>query len=123
MKKSRKWLYGILLVLGVAFFYALAQSFLEEGQLFLQVAEACEAGTGEKPVQVLGVVAPGSLKRDPEVPVRFQLAGERCRISVQFAGALPDALEESREALVSGILSANVLKADEVVAKCPSKYR
>lgn len=122
MKKKRIF-YLILLILGVALFYGVANSFLQEGELFLQVDQLKSNEWGENRLQVMGKVAQGSLASDPNAQVRFVLEGEQVRLSVHYEGALPAAFEEGKEAVVSGQLHDGLFEATEVVAKCPSKYR
>ncbi len=77
-----------------------------------------------KRLRVAGNVAPGSIKRNGH-RVEFLLVEEGRQISVVYTGTqpLPDTFVDNSQALAEGRLtSAGVFEANQIQAKCASKY-
>lgn len=72
-------------------------------------------------LKVHGWVVPGSVMRY-DGWATFTLTKDRKRLRVRADGPLPDTFCEGRELVVVGVLHGEILEAENVVAKCPSKY-
>jgi len=82
-----------------------------------------------KNMQVHGIVEPGSLEKkivDQQSKQTFVLEMNGKRIHVRHTGPTPDTFKETAEVIAKGqIVNENghyVVEADELTAKCPSKY-
>jgi len=76
-------------------------------------------------VRVGGLIASGSLetKTSPSEH-EFALVGSRRNLVVRYRGSWPDAATEGRELMVDGVLLEDgTVRADRVLAKCPSRYK
>lgn len=90
----------------------------------------------DRPVRVHGFVATGSIERDvPGKQVRFHVQGEAPHAGGEASDTLPvvyqsletpDLFQDGAEVVVEGRFGAtgdpSVLVADNVLAKCPSKF-
>ena len=80
-----------------------------------------------KPMQLHGFVLPGSVKkrldRDAQ-RLEYKFIQTNCgqQLEVHYAGVVPDTFKDGAEVVVKGRLAGNTFEADEVMAKCPSKY-
>ena len=73
-------------------------------------------------IQVRGVLQPGSLV-ETVGNATFTLDGENHSIFVILDGFVPDNMVESEYIIAVGILETiNLIRASEVLVKCPSKY-
>jgi cytochrome c-type biogenesis protein CcmE len=77
-----------------------------------------------KRFRVRGTVQEGSLQQKPgTLDVRFDLVHSAKVITVAYDKPLPDTFKAGIEVIAEGELdSNNVLQAENVIAKCPSKY-
>lgn len=80
------------------------------------------AAYGEQ-VKVSGKVAPGSPQYADGGLLTFTAQGQGKTIKVVHDGVVPDIFKDDVEVVVTGQYgSDNVLVADELLAKCPSKF-
>ena len=103
---------------------------------FQTLAEFQAEGEPGAPARVHGYVAPGSIARDVEAKqVRFAVQNEpphragaaRWVLPVIYAGLdTPDLFKDAAEVIVEGRLDGRgehaIFRADNVLAKCPSKF-
>ncbi len=79
-------------------------------------------------VRLEGLVAPGSVEhREGSRDIRFRVYserdGQRAMVSVQYQGIVPSTFRDCAGVTVRGQLQASgTFVADEIMAKCPSKY-
>lgn len=75
-------------------------------------------------VRIEGLVAPDSIEHRPGTRVfRFRVTRNDAVIPVQYSGIVPDTFRDCAGVTVRGVLQRDGLfMADEIVAKCPSKY-
>lgn len=77
----------------------------------------------ESRVRVSGTVVPGSIVKDNDGGLEFQITDGIQTIDVQYEGIIPDIFADDVEAVVEGIYAKNdVFQADTLLAKCPTKY-
>jgi cytochrome c-type biogenesis protein CcmE len=135
MSKGLQIALGALAVAGLLGWYA-ATNLEEIGtfRYYQTLAEFRAEHAGGAPARVHGYVAPGSIVRDLEArTLRFEVvndpphaggpaAGDRLPV-VYASLEVPDMFKDGAEVVVEGRLSAGeVFAADNVMAKCPSKF-
>lgn len=74
-------------------------------------------------VRVSGMVVPGSIIKDSDGALEFQITDGTQNIDVAYEGIIPDIFADDVEAVVEGVYAKNdVFEADTLLAKCPTKY-
>lgn len=75
-------------------------------------------------VRVEGLVAPNSIQHRPGTrEFRFRVSRNDAVLPVEYSGIVPDTFRDCAGVTVRGVLGSNgVFRADEIIAKCPSKY-
>ncbi len=77
---------------------------------------------GER-VRVSGLVVPGTIVKDNNGNIEFQITDGENNISVKYSGIIPDIFADEVEAVVEGnYTEQKVFDADVLLAKCPTKY-
>ena len=78
--------------------------------------------TGKK-LQVHGYVVPGSIgrKRD-KLEYRFDIQRNGKTMRAFYTGVVPDTFKDDSEVVLTGVLTSDGFMANEMTAKCPSKY-
>lgn len=117
---------GSLLVGAVALtLYALSENI----DLFYTPSEIVEGKQGELPgigqrLRVGGLVVDGSVRRgEDDLAVEFDLMDVGPKITVSYAGILPDLFREGQGIVATGTLvAANRIEAHEVLAKHDEEY-
>jgi len=124
---------GALVVAGLIGWYA-ATNLEKIGtfQYYQSLAEFQKAGADGKPVRVHGYVAMGSIERDvANRQVRFRVVNEPPHKAASptsmpvLYGTLetPDMFKDGAEVVLEGRMAADAtFVADNVMAKCPSKF-
>ena len=75
-----------------------------------------------KVVQILGMVVNGTLSRGNDGITKFELSDGKQALPVLYRGTSVQNLNEGKEVAVQGILSSNIIEANQILVKCPSKY-
>ncbi|MFO8073737.1 MAG: cytochrome c maturation protein CcmE [Polyangia bacterium] len=115
------------LLVGGGLIYLIASSFGDSMVYYKTVEEVLaerERFEG-RPVRVNGLLVDGSVRRKPNSDeFRFDLSKNEKVLSISYSGILPDSMKPGRELVVQGVLQpgADLLMADEILTKCPSKY-
>ncbi|GJM15300.1 MAG: cytochrome c-type biogenesis protein CcmE [Thermodesulfobacteriota bacterium] len=74
-------------------------------------------------VRVSGMVVPGTIMKDTNGALEFQITDGTQTIDVAYEGIVPDIFADDVEAVVEGVYAKNdVFEADTLLAKCPTKY-
>ncbi|MBI2486088.1 MAG: cytochrome c maturation protein CcmE [Deltaproteobacteria bacterium] len=74
-------------------------------------------------VRVSGKVVPGTIRKDIDGSLEFQITDGKQTIDVQYRGIIPDVFRDGVEAIVEGLYTPeNVFNANVLLAKCPTKY-
>lgn len=75
-------------------------------------------------VRIEGLVSPASIENRPGTDeFRFRVNRNHVEVQVHYRGIVPDTFNDCAGVTVRGTLQANGrFEADEIVAKCPSKY-
>jgi cytochrome c-type biogenesis protein CcmE len=74
-------------------------------------------------VRVSGIVVPGTIIKDANNAIEFQITDGTQNVNVTYEGIIPDIFADDVEAVVEGVYAKNdVFEADTLLAKCPTKY-
>jgi cytochrome c-type biogenesis protein CcmE len=80
----------------------------------------------DKEVRVAGKVVPGSITRDERTKevsfVAMDKADPSQTMKVVYDKIVPDTFKDEAEVVVTGTYTNGVFSANEMLAKCPSKY-
>ena len=123
---KKKYIISSLLIC-LVILYLIFTGFKSEGVYYLNVDELLAKNVElNKDVRVSGIVKKGTIKRiDAEKKLYFNLLGDRGKyIEVFYEGIIPDAFKDEVGVIVEGSFNRekNLLKAEVLLAKCPSKY-
>ncbi len=127
LKKKRFILGGLIIVLALS--YLGYTGFKSSATYYYTVSEFTALGDsiyGEN-VRVNGQVVDGSVEQDiTERTLRFiivDLEEDEDSLPIVYQGIPPDTFQAGREVVIEGYLnSSGVFNADNILAKCPSKY-
>ena len=75
-----------------------------------------------KVVQIHGIVVNGTLSRGTDGITKFDISDGIQVLPVIYKGIVVQNLSEGKEVVVQGILSSNIIEANQILVKCPSKY-
>jgi cytochrome c-type biogenesis protein CcmE len=81
-----------------------------------------------KRLQLHGFVVPGSILRKmdrehQQIEYKFQVINCGSTVDARYAGTVPDTFKDRAEVVLKGTLAEGAhFKANEISAKCPSKY-
>lgn len=85
----------------------------------LRSCSACSSQT----VRVAGVVAPNVAKNDATQVVHFTITDSGGSLPVMYSGIIPDIFRPGIQVVVEGHLASGVFQAQNLLAKCPSKFQ
>jgi len=113
------------LVLATVFGVLLYTTLGESMQYYKYVDEVMvspEQWTGKK-LQVHGYVVPGSIgKKRDRLEYQFDIQRNGKTLRAYYNGIVPDTFKNDSEVVLTGELTPNGFVANEMTAKCPSKY-
>ena len=124
-RKKFRFAAGFVVIIGAIFYLAL--SGFQEGKAYYRTLEELDAlgpSVDGKRLRVAGIVSDGSIHRNG-AEVTFQLEQEHRRLQVRYTGdePVPDTFKDGVEAVIEGErLSDGSFQADQIQAKCASKY-
>lgn len=120
--KRMRFLVGLGIV--VAGFWLVVMSGVESGTYFFTVDEAmAHHDLEDRRVRVKGIVVEGTYQNPEGTRLhRFDITENGKVMSVRYEGPIPDVFKEGIEVVAEGRLNGRTLTAQEIVAKCPSKY-
>lgn len=124
-RKRRRLAFAIALVVAGTGGAALVIAALKDNVLYFYspsdvMAKGVQPGIA---FHIGGLVARGSVRREPGGVVQFVVTDGRTRIPVTYTGALPDLFREGQGVVAAGELnSARVFAASEVLAKHDERY-
>lgn len=124
--RARNRLIGISVILLVIAVAVLAGSGALSGSYSTTVSGALKGDNAGKRIKVTGTVVPGSWDKKTN-PMTFKIRDEGKssgpELSVVYSGSPPNTFGNDTVAIVTGTLQGGVLKADDMITKCPSKYQ
>ncbi len=78
--------------------------------------------TGKK-LQVHGYVVPGSIgKKRDKLEYKFNIQRNGKTLTAYYTGIVPDTFKDESEVVLTGVLTKEGFMANDMTAKCPSKY-
>jgi cytochrome c-type biogenesis protein CcmE len=115
---------GIVMLLALSALVGWAMGRPDATAFYMTVSELRAAGSMEpgRSYRVNGVVVPGSVERDG-LETTFAIAEGGARMTVATRAPLPDAFKNGSEVVARGSFDGRLFSADEVLAKCPSKFK
>jgi cytochrome c-type biogenesis protein CcmE len=122
-KTTRVVLSGVVLV--GAFALLLITSMRESVEYFKEVDEVIPQAANwyNKPIQLHGFVVENSIeRRQNTLDYRFKVKNGESEVTATYTGVVPDTFKDGAEVVLKGRLSPAGFEANNVVAKCPSKY-
>lgn len=98
--------------------------FYTPGEIINGKGEQLEKPSVGQRLRIGGMVQTGSVQRDPDtLKVTFRVYDLKGIITVEYEGILPDLFREEQSVVAQGeLVSANVVKAKEVLAKHDETY-
>jgi cytochrome c-type biogenesis protein CcmE len=119
---------GLLLVGGIAYLFASSAGEAFEYYKHVDEVLANPAQWDHKHLQMHGFVVPGSIrqkldKEHSQIEYKFDVVNCGQQMEARYAGTVPDTFKDRAEVVLKGQLSDGRFKADEISAKCPSKYQ
>ena len=124
-KKSRTRLLIATGVIVVVFVIGVVFLVQKQGAYYRQVSDLTSGQYDGKNVKVGGRVIDGTISRD-DTGVHFEiqdLTGKTDTVEVSYSGQMPNTFESGVDVVVIGKYASNVLTADQLQTKCPSKYK
>ena len=113
------------LVLATAFGVLMYSSLGESLQYYKYVDEVVGSQsdwTGKK-LQVHGYVVPGSIgMKRSTLEYRFDIQRNGKTMRAYYTGIVPDTFKDDSEVVLTGVLTKEGFVANDMTAKCPSKY-
>ena len=113
------------LVLATVFGVLLYTTLGESMQYYKYVDEVVgsQADWSGKKLQVHGYVVPGSIgKKRDALEYRFDIQRNGKTMRAFYNGIVPDTFKDDSEVVLTGVLTKEGFVANDMTAKCPSKY-
>lgn len=113
------------LVLATVFGILLYTTLGESMQYYKYVDEVVgsQADWSGKKLQVHGYVVPGSIgKKANALEYRFDIQRNGKTMRAFYNGIVPDTFKDDSEVVLTGVLTKEGFVANDMTAKCPSKY-
>ena len=123
-RKARTRLIVATVVLVAVFAVGVVWVVSAKGAYYRQVSDLSSSMDG-KSVKVGGQVVNGTIERDA-TGVHFtmeDLTGKPTTIKVNFSGQMPATFAAGSQVVVTGKYAGDVIDADQMQTKCPSKYQ
>lgn len=113
---------GILLLISAGLAFDSLTNYLNPYLSVTQVASNLDRYEG-KNIQVMGVVAIGSIIRGDEGITRFAITDGSGSLDVTHVGTLPQNFDQGKDIVVVGTFKGGeAIDASKILMKCPSKY-
>lgn len=121
MSKSM-YIVGVLLIAGFA---VLGAREMINAQMPYAMTVAEVRSAGDRPVQFMGSILRGRARYDEKTDeLSFVLSDkDGNKLTVRYHGVEPAGFDNADKAVVRGVYNGGELAADQVLLKCPSKYR
>ena len=119
-----KWLYvlGVVLIAGFA---AINMAEMARTRMAYVASVSEVRARDNQPVQFMGSIVRGKTSYDDQADeLVFRLAdGKGASLAVRYNGVKPANFDGAAKAVVRGTYNGAEFIADEILLKCPSKYR
>ena len=117
--------YVILAILAILSIVLAYDAFTSYVNPYLTVSQIVENGAAyvNKEVQVLGLVANGSVGWNGSASISFNLTDLKSELAVLYQGPPPQNFNEGQQVVVIGrLVSLYHMDSSQMLVKCPSKY-
>ena len=108
------------------FFGVLLYTTLGESMQYYKYVDEVVGSQGDwtgKKLQVHGYVVPGSIgKKRDRLEYRFDIQRNGKTMRAFYTGIVPDTFKDDSEVVLTGMLTKDGFMANDLTAKCPSKY-
>lgn len=123
MNKGIKIGGGIFIIIA-AIIYWTFQSLEGNEVYYMTVRDLKKADhiSSESRLKLGGVVKTGSINKLSPMAVDFRILQDSVWVDVKYEGVIPDMFKDDAEVIVEGRYEDNVFVADNLIAKCASKY-
>ena len=115
---------GMIVIAGIS--YLMISGISQTTVYYYKLSELmAQPSVSAEGVRVSGRVLPGTIRKDPgTMSVNFTMVESDSKVSVHYAGIIPDTFKDESEVVVEGKLSPDrtAFQATTLLAKCPSKY-
>ena len=110
----------------IALVFLIFSGFKETAMYYLTIPEvnAQETKYVGQGVRISGYVVPESIDWNAEkIELKFTMEEDGDSLDVYYKSIMPDQLAEAQQIIVEGVMdSTQVLNAERILLKCPSKY-
>lgn len=114
---------GLAIAAAVTYLIIANTSASAEFYMTIRQLRAC-GDCGTRTVRVAGIVAPSSVVRDDKTQViHFSITDSGDTMAVVYSGVVPDIFRPGIQVVVEGHLVSDVFQAQNLLAKCPSKFQ
>ena len=124
LKGKLKFIIAILIIAGAISY--LVFSGVKNTMVYYLTIDELQAKVPEvygERVRVSGTVVPGTIIKENNSDIKFQITDGTSVIDVKYSGIIPDIFADDVEAVVEGnYTDQKVFIADVLLAKCPTKY-
>ena len=124
LKGKLKFIIAILIIAGAISY--LVFSGVKNTMVYYLTIDELQAKVPEvygERVRVSGNVVPGSIIKENNSDIKFQITDGTNVVDVNYSGIIPDIFADDVEAVVEGnYTDQKVFVADVLLAKCPTKY-
>lgn len=123
-RQKRRLILVAVLLSGIGSASALMLYAFSQNLLFFLTPSQIAAGEAPagRPFRMGGMVAEGSLARQQDITVRFEVTDFAESVLVEYSGILPDLFRDGQGVVVRGEFRRGVFYADEVLAKHDENY-
>lgn len=125
-RKKLPWSFVIAgVAIAGAVFYLVMANTSTTAEYYLTIHELRVCTTcSSRAIRVAGIVAPNSIVRDNATQaVHFIMSDSAETMPVQYSGVVPDIFRPGIQVVVEGHLVNGVFQAQNLLAKCPSKFQ
>jgi len=118
--------YGVTSLVLATVFGVLLYTTLGESMQYYKYVDEVVGSQGDwtgKKLQVHGYVVPGSIgKKRDRLEYRFDIQRNGKTMRAFYTGIVPDTFKDDSEVVLTGMLTKDGFMANDLTAKCPSKY-
>ena len=113
---------GLAVAAAVAYLVIANTGASAEYYMTIHQLRACST-CGTQTVRVAGIVAPNVARNDKTQVVHFTITDSGGSLPVVYNGIIPDIFRPGIQVVVEGHLANGVFQAQNLLAKCPSKFQ
>ncbi|MCK5521173.1 MAG: cytochrome c maturation protein CcmE [Candidatus Marinimicrobia bacterium] len=123
MNKGIKITAGILIIVATIIYWTFQS--LDGNEIYYMTVKdlkSSEFVNADSRVKLGGLVKAGTINKITPMSVKFQIKQDSCWINVSYEGIIPDMFKDEAEVIIEGKYIEGEFVADNLIAKCASKY-